>query len=130
MKSSIYIRSLNQKSEKFSSIMFLEKFLVLSLHNLNVQIFSFSFNNGLSCSKDFLINKEFISCSFVKIVCHIKCFSSWTCFVKQRSVTDLQSSKFLNYSLIVEKRFESALRYFSLIRSIWGIPKISNFFTS
>ena len=123
MKRSIDIRSLNQEAEELSRVIFLEELLIFSLDDLNFEIPGFSFNNGLCGNKDIFINKKFGSISFMKIIGHVKSLTARTGLIKEWSVTDLKSSEFLNDSLIVKKRLESALGNLCLIRSVGSVPK-------
>lgn len=110
--------------------MFLEEFLVISLDDLNVKIFSFGLDNGLCCNEDSLINEEFVPFAFMKVIRHVECLATGTGLVEEGGVTDLQSSELLDNGLVIEKRFKSSLGNFSLVGGVRGVPKFSKLITS
>ena len=89
MNNTIDIWALNQNTEEFTWIMLLEEIFVFSFDNFDTKISSFGLNDCLGCHKDFFINKELDSFSFVQIVSHVQSFSSSTGLIKQRGVTYL-----------------------------------------
>lgn len=110
--------------------MFLEKFLVISLDDLDVEVFSFGLNNGLGCNEYSLINEELVPFSFMKVIRHVERLATSTGLIEEGGVTDLQSSELLDNGLVIEKRFKSSLGNFSLVRSVRGVPKFSKLLTS
>ena len=105
--------------------MFLEEFLVFSFDNLNVEVSGFSLDDGLSRKEDILINKKFGSVALMKVISHVKSLTTSAGLIKKRSVTDLETSEFLNYSLIIKKRLKSSLGNLCLIWCVRSVPKIS-----
>jgi hypothetical protein len=105
--------------------MFLEEFLVFSFDNLNVEISGFSLDDGLSRKEDILINEKFGSITLMKVISHVKGLTTSAGLIKKRSVTNLETSEFLNYSLIIKERFKSSLGNLCLIWCVRSVPKIS-----
>lgn len=83
--------------------MFLEKLLILSFNDLDVEVSGFGLNDCLSGDEDVFINKKLGSVPLMEVVSHVKSFSTCTCLVKKGGVADLKSGQLLNNSLIVEK---------------------------
>lgn len=94
---------MDQDTEEFSWVVFLEKLFVLAFNDLDVEVSGFGFNDCLSGNEDVFINKKLGSVPLMEVISHVKSFSTCTCLIKKGGVADLKSGQLLNDSLIVKK---------------------------